>query len=651
MLHFLDILFRSINCRIGNRSIGGLSPRNSLIHPRHVQTDSPHSICNHALRALLFVVLYVGGAELGHQLSFPECFATFWPPSGIFLAALLRTSTRQWPTVVLLALISNLVSNVGLHNCSFTQGVGFWLVNSIEAVVGAWLLRRLLALSINWDSLGEALAVMLVGGVLNTLVGATLGALFITQAFAGATYTAVWHLWWISDMLGVIVFAPILLTLTSPGRRWLSGHSWPCIAEAVLAFACLITTSQMVYGPEQHPLAYLAFPVLIWIALRFDIRLICLANVARAVIAIWKTEQGYGPFATSGTLADQVLQLQAFLCLTSVSLVVLAVVVLERRRAAQILQDSEARYRELLEGMDDLVHRVNSDGTILYANRAWLETLGYSQDELQSLSIFTVIDPADHSLYRQNLQRLLQGESLGQFEMRYITRNGKTLIVEGNCNCRSIAGQPPTTRSIFRDITDRRQHESQLESYRQRLEEANRQLTSLATTDALTGLQNRRAFQERLTQEVQRAQRYDHVVSLLLLDVDFFKQFNDSFGHLVGDEVLIRVSRLLEDCVRTTDYVARFGGEEFAIILPNTDGSGALILAERIRETIALTPFPNRGITVSLGVATLGPGLAKSGDMADSLALVKSADDALYFAKLQGRNQVRMACELQHVGA
>ncbi|MDB5340896.1 MAG: domain S-box-containing protein/diguanylate cyclase protein [Planctomycetaceae bacterium] len=608
-------------------------------------------MCNHALRALLFATLYVCGAELGHLLSFPEYFATFWPPSGIFLVALLRTPNRQWPAVVLLALICNLVSDVGLHNCTATLSVGFWSVNAAEAITGAWLLRRLFSSSINCDSLREVLAVLLVAGVLNTMVGATLGALLITQAFAGETYSSVWHMWWVSDLLGVVVFAPVALTLTAPSKRWHSEYSTNRTREGVFALLCLATTSQLVYGPGQHPLAFLVFPILIWIALRFDIRMICIANVGRCIVGIWNTEQGTGPFATAGTVADQVLQLQVFLCLTSGSFLVLAVVVMERHRAARVLQESEARYRDLLENIDDLVHSVNSEGNILYTNRAWRETLGYSQDDLQSLSIFTVIHPGDHVKYRQKLQRLMKGENLGQNELRFITSAGRTLVVEGSSSCRFVDGQPTATRSIFRDITDRREHESQLDTYRQRLEDANRQLKLLATTDALTGLQNRRAFQERLVEEVERAQRYGHPVSLLLLDVDHFKQFNDSFGHLVGDEVLKQVSRILEATARTSDYLARFGGEEFAIILPNTDSRGAMILAERFREAIAAEPFPDRRITVSLGVATLSRESHGLTDIIDGLTLIKGADEALYFSKHNGRNQVHLAGELHHAMA
>lgn len=602
-------------------------------------------ICNHVLRAVLFVVLYVSGSEIGRALSLPQHFATFWPPSGIFLAALLRTPVRQWPAVVFLALMCNLVSDVGLHNCTVLLSTGFWCVNSVEALTGAWVLRRLLNTGLKCDSLREILGLVLVGGVLNTMVGATLGALLISQGFAGETFADVWRLWWISDLLGVVVMTPVILTLTVPERLWTTAYSGRYSLEGIVALLCLVATSQMVYGPGQHPLAFLVFPVLIWIALRFDMRMASIANVIRTIVAITNTQPGVGPFATSHSLPEQILQVQVMLCLTSGSILVLSVVVLERHRSARILQESETRYRDLLENIGDLVHSVNAEGQILYTNRAWRETLGYSPDELRTLSIFQVIHPDDHPRYRQKLQRVMRGENLGQIEWRFMTSTGQTLIVEGNSNCRFIDGQPAATRSIFRDITCRREHESQLDSYCQRLEDANRQLKLLATTDALTGLQNRRAFQERLVEEVDRAQRYEYQVSLLLLDVDHFKQFNDSFGHLIGDEVLKRVSRILEANARVSDYVARFGGEEFAIILPNTDSAGALALAERFREAIAFEPFPARRITASLGVATLSPEFPLTGDVADCLALIKSADEALYLSKLRGRNQVQLAGE------
>jgi len=160
-----------------------------------------------------------------------------------------------------------------------------------------------------------------------------------------------------------------------------------------------------------------------------------------------------------------------------------------------------------------------------------------------------------------------------------------------------------------------------------------------ADHDGLTRIHNRRAFDERLVEELRRHQRYHHPMSLLMLDIDHFKGINDTYGHLVGDHVLREVGRLVSETLRSTDFTARYGGEEFVVILPQTAEEQSRILAERLRGMIADAQFVHDGqvfsITVSIGAATLLPGaLAKRKDLLDK------ADKALYQAKNLGRNQV-----------
>ncbi len=174
-----------------------------------------------------------------------------------------------------------------------------------------------------------------------------------------------------------------------------------------------------------------------------------------------------------------------------------------------------------------------------------------------------------------------------------------------------------------------------LEAERVRLlEEANARLAALATTDPLTGLANRRAFDEALAREAALARRGNRPVSLVLLDVDHFKAFNDAFGHPAGDAVLRRVADAVRAACRGTDLPARFGGEEFAVLLPATDLGGALALSERFRQAVAAGPWPVQSVTVSAGVSTFGPGAE------DAVRLVEAADRALYRAKRAGRNRV-----------
>jgi diguanylate cyclase (GGDEF)-like protein len=163
-----------------------------------------------------------------------------------------------------------------------------------------------------------------------------------------------------------------------------------------------------------------------------------------------------------------------------------------------------------------------------------------------------------------------------------------------------------------------------------------------ALTDPLTGLWNRRYMAETLEREVARAQRFRHPISLIILDVDDFKKINDRDGHLQGDIVLERVADVVRDVTRSIDVAARYGGDELALILVETDREGATVLAERLRERVGATQIPLRedetmGVTLSVGVSTIPDSAA------DLESLVDAADRALLRSKRAGKNQIRTA--------
>ena len=166
------------------------------------------------------------------------------------------------------------------------------------------------------------------------------------------------------------------------------------------------------------------------------------------------------------------------------------------------------------------------------------------------------------------------------------------------------------------------------------LEEANVKLLALASTDGLTGIANHRSFQEICAREIKRCARTKTPLSLVIMDVDHFKKYNDSFGHPAGDEVLRDVAKILTLCSRGSDVAARYGGEEFVVLLPDTDVEGAKICAERMRKAIECGTWTHREITVSIGASTLGAGIITQAE------LVATADKALYCSKLGGRNRV-----------
>jgi diguanylate cyclase (GGDEF)-like protein len=195
-----------------------------------------------------------------------------------------------------------------------------------------------------------------------------------------------------------------------------------------------------------------------------------------------------------------------------------------------------------------------------------------------------------------------------------------------------------------------RELEAKISERTHELAEANSRLAQLAVTDGLTGLYNHRHFHERLALEVERSQRNGLPLSLLMIDVDHFKSYNDHHGHPAGDEVLRQLARLFTDGRRANDFCARYGGEEFSVVLVDTPKFTAAKLAERLRERVATHPFPLGSdqpggmLSVSIGVSTFPD------DATDAESLVRSADDALYAAKRAGRNCAVLAAPLLSPG-
>jgi len=286
---------------------------------------------------------------------------------------------------------------------------------------------------------------------------------------------------------------------------------------------------------------------------------------------------------------------------------------------------------------------------ILYANPAFLRMTGYEEAEVIGQT-----------------PRLLQGPETGQEllqRLRYCLKEGLPFHGEGvnyrkggrpyqaewritpvHTGCGALAYYMAT----LRDVTERKRMEGQigsqiariheysrqLEAQKADLEQANARLQALATTDGLTGLRNHRDFHESLDGETRRALSGGNALSLILLDVDHFKQYNDSFGHPAGDEVLKGVAGLLKAHTRLGGKAFRYGGEEFALLLPQVFVEAAAESAERLRAAVQAAPWPQRAVTISLGVAS-----QQSGARAAS-PLLEEADQALYLSKGAGRNRV-----------
>lgn len=289
----------------------------------------------------------------------------------------------------------------------------------------------------------------------------------------------------------------------------------------------------------------------------------------------------------------------------------------DRKAAERALRESEETYRDLFENASDLIQSVTPEGKFRYVNRAWLKTLGYTQKDLVDLSLSDVLDPDSRLHCGEILQKVLAGEDVGRVEAKFVTREGHAIDVEGRVGRRVEDGIPTSTRGIFRNVTERKAYE--------------RELKRLARHDSLTGVYNRHTMHEVLAQEEQRARRYGHSLGLLMIDVNRFKEINDRFGHLLGDRVLQAIAELLRAEVRATDYVFRYGGDEFVVVClepsEETETVRTRIEAavDRRNRTNELIDFP---VTLAIGTTYWDPSHEKSIE-----ELLGLADERMYADK------------------
>jgi diguanylate cyclase (GGDEF)-like protein/PAS domain S-box-containing protein len=318
--------------------------------------------------------------------------------------------------------------------------------------------------------------------------------------------------------------------------------------------------------------------------------------------------------------------------------------------------------RSILDTIQDPFFILDRRGTILLFNLKGMEILGYSADEFEKMDFFQMISPTEQPRLKREFEEIEQDREI-RLNSQMVGRSGESIPVDfvgvirsGRCfvalrdlreRVRVEQEWELTKKEFTEKVRERDQYSRELQvmkdHYKEKLKELREmkeEVERLSYTDELTGICNRRFFIQLLTLEVERQKRYPYPVSLLMIDIDYFKHYNDTNGHLDGDQILKAIAILIERGVRQTDIVARFGGEEFAAILINANPKDALDIAERVRRNVAETPFPNGRaqpngrLTVSIGVATFSPSFTTPDDF------IREADNALYRAKRAGRDRV-----------
>ncbi|MGI4828388.1 MAG: sensor domain-containing diguanylate cyclase [Janthinobacterium lividum] len=324
----------------------------------------------------------------------------------------------------------------------------------------------------------------------------------------------------------------------------------------------------------------------------------------------------------------------------------------ERKRNEVLLQvverqalGNQAIYKLILDHSPEMMilSPLNMEGR--YVSPAVEMLTGFTAEEYLALKDLDFMHPEDRPQARIIIERLREGTLSHTLRYRTVQKGGGHRWVEATITGYQEPGEDHVGGYVatLRDLTEQKEREDQLEA-------ENLQLSSAALKDELTGIANRRGFNQVLHRESLRQTRSKHDLSLLLLDVDCFKQYNDLYGHLAGDACLKSIAQVVNQLLgRESDLVARFGGEEFVALLPMTDLVGAQVLANKIMDSVTALKIPHHGsphgvVTVSVGGSTWA-----AGEPFDSHRLLSEADTALYSAKQRGRNAVCMAGSMRRL--
>jgi diguanylate cyclase (GGDEF)-like protein/PAS domain S-box-containing protein len=499
---------------------------------------------------------------------------------------------------------------------SWIMCVGLGAANLFEAwMVAAWIRRGVEDVR-HASSLGQLAR----DALSSTLVACALSATFavaVLGASAHAELAINWIVWFMAHMLGMVIVATLVVCIAQPSVR-LSGEPGRRL-DYFAGIGLMLLTCMLIFLQVRYPILFLGYLPLLLLAFRYGLSGMVAGSFALAAISGWAALTDNGPFALmEGTPLARTLLWQAYVAAGCLLAYATSVAVTERARLIKRLTRSEAQFLSLAEHMPAMVARFDRDVRYTYANARsrnmapGVELVGLSLRELRGEKAYAeILGYVDGVLAGEaqtfDSRRRLAGKDV-DLHVQFVPELAADGAVQG-------------FYSLAFDITEQKHTQRELER--------------LARFDPLTGLANRREFDERLDAAVTRARRTDAGLLLLSLDIDYFKQINDSYGHAIGDEVLAGFAARLRSAVYDVDLVARPGGDEFQVLVQYTPTAevGMLIAArvlEAMRPPLAVTGLELQ-ISTSIGIGVHQPAHSAK-------RLLALADQALYEAKAKGRN-------------
>jgi diguanylate cyclase (GGDEF)-like protein/PAS domain S-box-containing protein len=554
-----------------------------------------------------------------------------WIANGVLLTFPLVASRKRWPAYFATGFVAQFVAGI-LAGLLWQTNLLYCLLNILEVGLALALMRR--------GSKGvprftnQVYLLRFIGfGVLVAPAAAGLASAAVMHFWPQYVHGSTAIEWFASDALGIALATPVCVAilLGRYKRAARFGLNWlfvPLLGGVTVA----------AFTQTGTPLLFVIYPLLALIVVQMGMGWAASALLFVAGVSGWCTFHHFGALAyLSGFCTiEPSLLLQLFIA-SGVFLLYSFSLVLEREESARRRLEEIANLHALVsENSRDAIILADLSGHRSYGSAAAKSISGWKPEELMTKEGIEHIHPDDRERAQSIMRSLNSGTEGAMIECRVRKEDGEYVWVEASL--RVVKGQnlnePSRVLNIVRDISQRKEAEL-------KLQQAYDAVEAMAVTDALTGMANRRQFDQYLGTEWRRSARDRQPLSLIMMDVDHFKLFNDAYGHVRGDSCLKQIAEACMDVVsRPGDLVSRFGGEEFAVILPNTDNAGAMKVAQEICDCVSFRRLPHTGsplgvVTISLGCATLIPKFGKH-----TQDLIEAADRALYRAKAGGRNQV-----------
>ena len=553
---------------------------------------------------------------------------SIWAANGLLLSYLLLSPRNHWIPFVAAGFVAQVFGRFLVGDESWPVYVAMTVLNIAEVLVAALLMRRR---SVELPRFTNRTYLMRFVVLVVVVAPAAVGLVFapIAHVWIKQSIWQGFRDWFVSDALGYAITTPAFVAIFR--TRFRGSGSDPNLLYLLAVVPITIVSFQQV-----EPTAFsIIAPMLVIILLRFGMGWASMAALYVATVANYH----YSHLPAKLTYAGEgrpILVLQIFLLSTLITLYSVSVVMERRRVAENRLREVAARYRLVTDNSRDVIIIGDLKGNRSFVSPGATSMIGWSCEELMATNGMEQIHPEDRALFLGAVRSMAEGSDGAVIECRAQKKDGSYVWTEASLrtirNPRTRA--PAGVLNMVRDISLRKHAEEKLQA-------AYRKMESMAVVDALTGLANRRRFDECMETEWRRALRENKPLSVVLTDVDWFKHYNDTYGHLCGDRCLKAIAEtLLHVLVRPGDLVARFGGEEFAVILPDTEAEGARTVAEALHLAVRSRRLAHMEsslgiVTISAGVATCVP---RTGDA--PFSLVDEADQALYSAKRLGRNRV-----------